>query len=194
MHFHFIKSQIRQLNEKNDKVLVNQFPFESNLTVKDLFAATIESDPEFEKSFNEKTLEYGPKWYQTTFNLNNELPAFVSYFQKRAKKNLDNTWILKPWNLARGLDTTVTDNLNHIIRAVETGPKVTIIFIYVTVIWFSWLPNTLKTQFFSAAQIMVPLSNLIFVTLCLLVVWIPWKSWFTRISGQDVLSSKSSIM
>ncbi|CAD5215543.1 unnamed protein product [Bursaphelenchus xylophilus] len=118
-HFHDFKV----LSEQNPKVLINQFPFESNLTVKDLFAALIEADPSYEKSYNEETLEWGPEWFQTTFNLNEELPAFVSYFQKRARKNLDNTWIIKPWNLARGLDTVVTNNLDCVIRMVETGPK-----------------------------------------------------------------------
>ncbi|CAD5211116.1 unnamed protein product [Bursaphelenchus okinawaensis] len=118
-HFHEFKG----LFEQNPKILVNQFPYESNLTVKDLFAASIETNPDYEKSFNEETLEYGPEWFQTTFNLNEELPTFVAHYQKRAKKNLDNTWIVKPWNLARGLDTVVTDNLDCIIRMVETGPK-----------------------------------------------------------------------
>ncbi|XP_035662908.1 tubulin--tyrosine ligase-like protein 12 isoform X2 [Branchiostoma floridae] len=123
-------------------VYINQFPCEGILTVKDCLAyigqrAVTNQDPE--------ALENGPKWLPTTFNLawalpqfvssfqqreeRQEgipwaLPQFVSCFQRREERGLDNHWILKPWNLARGLDTQVTNKLHHIIRLSETSPKV----------------------------------------------------------------------
>lgn len=39
-------------------------------------------------------------------------------------RGLDNHWICKPWNLARGLDTHVTNLLHYILRLPFTGPKV----------------------------------------------------------------------
>ncbi len=69
-------------------------------------------------------------WLPETYNLINELPKFVAYFNQRELEELDNHWILKPWNLARGIDMKITNNLDQIIRSIETGPKVSFIMIY----------------------------------------------------------------
>lgn len=49
---------------------------------------------------------------QETFVLDESLPAFVGRFQEREKLALDNTWILKPTNMARSMDTWVSSNLD----------------------------------------------------------------------------------
>ena len=91
---------------------MNQFPFEHVITIKDLLAIV------------SRRVQDSRKWLPITYNLSYELPKFIEYFRQRERDFLDNHWILKPWNLARSIDTTVTRNLNQIIRSHETGPKV----------------------------------------------------------------------
>ena len=57
------------------------------------------------------------------------------YFLIFLDRGLDNTWICKPWNLARGMDITISDDLNCIVRLPETGPKVG--YFYAFVIYIS---------------------------------------------------------
>lgn len=103
-----------QLCVDNPPALVNQFPHESCLTVKDLLSAIL---------IDQNSGEV-PDWYQTCFNLNTELPQFVSHYLDRKKNGLDNTWIIKPWNLARGMDMHVSNDLRQIVRLIESGPKI----------------------------------------------------------------------
>ncbi|GMS84322.1 hypothetical protein PENTCL1PPCAC_6497, partial [Pristionchus entomophagus] len=110
LHQHFYK--YKDLALSNPGALVNQFPCECCLTTKDLLAAIMCRDGQ------------PPEYYQMTYNLNTELPQFVSTFHQRAKAGESNTWIIKPWNLARGMDMHVTDSLEKIVRLVETGPKI----------------------------------------------------------------------
>ncbi|VDO21903.1 unnamed protein product [Haemonchus placei] len=91
-------------------VLFVIFPHESCLTVKDLLSAIL-----MDQNGGE-----GP----TCFNLNTELPLFVSYFLHRQANGLENIWIIKPWNLARGMDMFVSNDLRQIIRLTESGPKI----------------------------------------------------------------------
>jgi len=65
-----------------------------------------------------------PSIIQETFILDDFLPAFVGRYLQLQKKQIENTWIVKPVNMARSMDTWVTHNLDQILRLVETGPKI----------------------------------------------------------------------
>lgn len=102
---------------------INQYPFEHLITIKDLLgvvcrrAMHLKGCPKQEDSGT-------PSWLPLTYCLKRELVKFASLFQRREKRGEDNHWIIKPWNLARGLDHTITNNLNHIVRLPATGPKI----------------------------------------------------------------------
>jgi tubulin--tyrosine ligase-like protein 12 len=45
-------------------------------------------------------------------------------FFKRDKLGLDNHWIIKPIGMSRSMDTYLVNDLDAIIRLMETGPKI----------------------------------------------------------------------
>ncbi|KAM9468177.1 tubulin--tyrosine ligase-like protein 12 isoform 1-T1 [Clarias gariepinus] len=106
----------KKLSEERPHVLLNQFPCETILTTKDCLASVARRARRGEG--------HAPLWLPITFNLQTELPQFVRHYLQRQERGEDNHWICKPWNLARGLDTHITNNLNYIIRQRESTPKV----------------------------------------------------------------------
>uniref|UniRef100_A0A8C4X0P8 Tubulin tyrosine ligase-like family, member 12 n=1 Tax=Eptatretus burgeri TaxID=7764 RepID=A0A8C4X0P8_EPTBU len=106
----------RQMSKERPTVMLSQFPGENLVTVKDCLAAIGRRSA--------KDNVKGSSWLPITFNLRTELPQFVRYFLQRQSRGEDNHWICKPWNLARGLDTHVCNNLHEIIRHRESTPKV----------------------------------------------------------------------
>ncbi|CRK89274.1 CLUMA_CG003033, isoform A [Clunio marinus] len=111
-----------ELNKNFPNTFINQFPFENVVTIKDLLAIVCRRS--IEKHHNADNLTTFPSWLPTTYNLKTELRQFVSFFQNREEKEFDNHWIVKPFNLARSLDTHITNNLSEIIRLSQTGPKI----------------------------------------------------------------------
>lgn len=112
----------KEFSEHAPNRFINQFPFENVITIKDLLAIVCRRVAN--KVCDDSTLVTFPKWLPTTYNLKTELPKFVSFYQARDEKELDNHWIIKPWNLARGLDTYICKNISEIVRLQPTGPKI----------------------------------------------------------------------
>ena len=99
-----------EFSQETPEKRINQFPCENVITIKDMLCAVA----------RRKAARYLP----VTFNLVTELPQFVSYYQHLQKEGKDTHFIVKPWNLARALDTQVCSSLSHILRLPASGPKI----------------------------------------------------------------------
>lgn len=113
--------QYKEFSELYPNKFINQFPFENIITIKDLLAIVCRRQKSTSSSLD--TVLLSP-WIPTTYNMSTELPKFVSYFQHREDKQQDNYWICKPWNLARGMDMMITNNLDCIVQLSSSGPKI----------------------------------------------------------------------
>ncbi|KAG0585973.1 hypothetical protein KC19_2G053400 [Ceratodon purpureus] len=91
---------------------VNQFPSESCIVMKHNLAETMQK-------------AYGtPAWLQPTYNMERQLAALLGDYLQREEQNQNNLWIVKPWNMARTIDTSIVGSLPALARLVETGPKI----------------------------------------------------------------------
>ena len=109
----------KSYSENEPNKLLNQFPYESLITMKNLLSVICRrKQVQGLDKFSDN-----PPWYPVSYDLDGEINKFVSYYQNQEKNGNNNLWICKPWNLARGLDITITDNLNCILRLPSTGPK-----------------------------------------------------------------------
>lgn len=115
--------QYKGFSELYPNKFINQFPFENVITIKDLLAIVSRRNKSTIGSSSD-ALPLLPNWLPTTYNMSTELPKFISYFQHREDKELDNYWICKPWNLARGMDMMITNNLDCIVQQSSSGPKI----------------------------------------------------------------------
>ncbi|XP_066245058.1 tubulin--tyrosine ligase-like protein 12 [Euwallacea similis] len=106
----------KKFSQESPTKFVNQFPYEYVLTVKDLLCMTC-------RRYKNNSIQ--APWFPITYNLVNEVGSFAKYFQKQESEGADNNyWIIKPYNLARGMDMHITNNLNYIMRLPATGPKI----------------------------------------------------------------------
>lgn len=110
-HYHIFEKQVELKNK--EKKLIQQFKYEASLIAKDNIAALMREAFGVE---DDTMME--------TFVLEDHLPAFIGKFKENQEKQKDNLWIVKPTNMARSIDTWVTDNLDLMIRQMESGPKI----------------------------------------------------------------------
>lgn len=107
-----VDDELKKTLGLRDDQYVNQFPFEACVVMKHHLAKTIQQ-------------AYGaPNWFQTTYNMETEMAAFIGDYFVREEEGRNNLWIMKPWNMARTIDTSITDYLPALIRLAETGPKI----------------------------------------------------------------------
>ncbi|KAG9457314.1 hypothetical protein H6P81_001822 [Aristolochia fimbriata] len=107
-----VDEEVKNAIGLKDHQYINQFPYEACLVMKHHLAETIHE------------AQGSPDWLQPTYNLETHLSHLIGDYCVRKRDGLNNLWILKPWNMARTIDTTITDDLSTIIRHMETGPKI----------------------------------------------------------------------
>lgn len=112
-YYEVVRTQVKDIVDES-KFYLNQFQYEAAYVNKHHLANMVRL-----------TLSGADKdVIQETFVLNDSLPAFVGRFQEKQKLAQENTWILKPTNMARSMDTWVSSNLDQMFRISETGPKI----------------------------------------------------------------------
>lgn len=107
----FTAIEVNKLNLK-PHVNLNQFPYESIVTMKSHLSDLIQDNAGINSLLS------------LTYDMQTELAEIIGNYYYNKEHNFDNSWILKPINMSRSMDMTITDNLTQIIRSVETGPKI----------------------------------------------------------------------
>lgn len=106
------KSTTNVVKLNPEKHVFNQFPYEATLVMKHCLQDCI------------RTIYGTHPGYQESYYGVTHLPAFIGRFKEREQLKLENTWILKPVNASRSSDHVITNNLDCIIRHMETAPRV----------------------------------------------------------------------
>jgi len=143
--------KFKEFYEQRPTKIINQFPNENVVCCKDLLlkvARRCRIDEQDRERSDELIIarlnspsktwaeDMHPQWCPVGFDLVNELPVFVRHFLEREEAGLDNSWIIKPWNLSRGRGTYVTSNLAMIVKLAYTSPKVVQKYIENPVLFF----------------------------------------------------------
>ncbi|KAE8664349.1 hypothetical protein F3Y22_tig00112800pilonHSYRG00050 [Hibiscus syriacus] len=91
-----------------DQQYVNQFPFEACVVMKHHLADTIQK------------AQGSPGWMQPSYSLETHLSQLIGDYFLRERDGRNNLWILKPWNMARTIDTTF--DLRYIVLVRSINP------------------------------------------------------------------------
>ncbi|CAH8636899.1 unnamed protein product [Schistosoma rodhaini] len=152
MYTHF--KDFERLSIDSPNTYINQFPGEYVITVKDYLAslaASLAEETYMQQSndlmHDNIDAKLSTNWYPVTFNLVYELPQFCAYFQSNYNKIIStneepgrndkhNLWILKPWNLGRGVGIVITDNLDRIIKTCDGNPMIASRYITYPVLFY----------------------------------------------------------
>ncbi|KAH6923900.1 hypothetical protein HPB50_009185 [Hyalomma asiaticum] len=118
LNYHF--KQYRELSCENPSKRVNQFPFEHVLTVKDLLALVCRRGCEEAPLVDPDSLSSRPPWLPTTYNLQTELPHFVSYYQQRQKSSSSS--FLASRSAARSSRAHASCSSNHALSSSPSSP------------------------------------------------------------------------
>jgi tubulin--tyrosine ligase-like protein 12 len=110
--FDIIESNGKIFKNDGKNVFINQFPFESIVTMKSILSNLIQSNLGLNNILG------------LSYDMRTELAEIIGNFYYNEDRGYENTWILKPINMSRSMDMLITNNLKEIIRAVETGPKI----------------------------------------------------------------------
>jgi hypothetical protein len=94
--------------------MLNQFPGERWITVKDLLAKTLN-----------EVYGLNTAWILRTYNLNDDAKAFLAdYYEQQQLSNEISAWITKPWNGTRSEGCAVSDNAPELLKQLAMGPRI----------------------------------------------------------------------
>ncbi len=110
--FTLIDSNNLKLKNNGENIFLNQYPYESIITLKSNLTYLIQKNLGINNIMG------------ISYDMKTELSEIIGNFYYNEQNGFDNIWILKPINMSRSMDMIITNNLNQIIRSVETGPKI----------------------------------------------------------------------
>ncbi|CAD5115411.1 DgyrCDS4388 [Dimorphilus gyrociliatus] len=122
----FLRKHFKRYDLLQKGQYINQIMGDYVLTAKELCSVIARRDAEngAQEIIDPQTLNVTPDWYPISFNLSTELTHFIAYYNLREERELDNIWIVNPWNSSWMEGSIITDDLIQIIRQLDCGRRV----------------------------------------------------------------------